>query len=91
MFLDDETSAEAFAELCEVLSRAEVPDGIAQAFAGGRLTALAKPGEGVRSIVAGNRMRSLVARTLAQQFGDELQAATEPSPRARELMRPGCC
>ncbi len=45
---------------------------------GGRLTALTKPSGGVRGIAASDRLRCLVARTLAQKFGPEAEAATQP-------------
>ena len=40
-----------------------------QSFRMGRITALQKPTGGVRGIVAGDIIRRLVARTIAQQFG----------------------
>ena len=42
------------------------------------MTALAKPDGGVRGIVAGDVIRRLVARTMAQQLGDAVEAATSP-------------
>ena len=42
------------------------------------MTALRKRDEGVRGIVAGAAFRRLVARSLARQFGEEMEAACAP-------------
>ena len=42
------------------------------------MTALAKPDGGVRGIVVGDVIRRLAARTMAQQLGDAVEAATSP-------------
>ena len=42
------------------------------------MTALQKLGGGVRSIVAGDIVRRLVARTIAQQLGKVVERATAP-------------
>ena len=44
----------------------------------GRMTALTKPDGGVRSIVAGDVVRRLVSRTMAQQMGKVVESATSP-------------
>ena len=44
----------------------------------GRLTALQKEDGGVRGIVAGDIFRRIVARTIAQQIGKEVEEATSP-------------
>ena len=44
----------------------------------GRITALQKPSGGVRGIVVGDVLRRLVARTIAQQMSDVVEAATAP-------------
>ena len=46
------------------------------------MTELAKPDGGVRGIVAGDVIRRLVARTMAQQLGDAVEAATSPYQHA---------
>ena len=51
-------------------------------------TALQKPDGGIRGTVVGDVFRRLVARTLAQQFGPQVECATHPfqdapSTRAR--------
>ena len=43
-----------------------------------RLTALHKPFGSVRSIVCGDIIRRLVAKTIAQQFSEVVQSATAP-------------
>ena len=53
------------------------------------LTALQKPGGGVRGIVAGDVIRRLVARTVAQQLGKAVEHATAPFQHALST-RAGC-
>ena len=49
-----------------MLAQGDVPPRIGAVLRRGRLTALQKPGGGVRGIVAGDVIRRLVARTIAQ-------------------------
>ena len=42
------------------------------------MTALQKPGSGVRGMVAGDVIRRLVARTIAQQLSETVERATAP-------------
>ena len=44
----------------------------------GRMTALRKPQGGVRGIVCGDLFRRMVSRTMAQQFGPEIEQACSP-------------
>ena len=44
----------------------------------GRITALPNPDGGVRGIVVGDVLRRFVARTTAQQIGDQVEQATSP-------------
>ena len=60
----------------EILARGEVSGYVAGIIRLGRLTALQKPGGGVRGIVAGDILRRLVGRKLAQQLGKAVEAAT---------------
>ena len=60
------------------MARGEVPDRIKPVVRLGRLTALRKPDGGVRGIVVGDVLRRLVARTIAQQIADQVEAATAP-------------
>jgi len=78
VLLDDAEGLESLLDAAESLARAEVPNTIAQAFMTARMTALLKPGGGVRGIVVGTALRRLVARTLARQFGPEIEAACAP-------------
>ena len=55
----------------------------------GRMTALSKPDGGVRGIVAGDVVRRLVARTMAQQLGKAVEAATAPHQYALST-KAGC-
>ena len=59
-------------------ARAKVPAPIAAAISLGRLVALRKPSGGARGLVVGDLLRRLVARTLAQQFSQQLNAACHP-------------
>ena len=78
VLLDDAEGLESLLDAAESLARAEVPSPIAQAYMTARMTALQKPGGGVRGIVVGTALRRLVARTLARQFGPEIEAACAP-------------
>ena len=60
------------------LARGRVPLEILPAIRLGRLTALQKSDGGIRGIVVGDVFRRLVARTLAQQFGPQVECATHP-------------
>ena len=62
----------------EFLARAQIPESVVDIVRLGRLTALSKPGGGVRGIVAGEVIRRVVARTMAQQLGSAVEAATAP-------------
>ena len=61
-----------------LLAQATVPAPIAAAIALGRPVALRKPSGGARGLVVGDLLRRLVARTLAQQFSQQLNAACHP-------------
>ena len=60
------------------LAAADVPGKIACALRIGRMVALTKPTGGVRALVMGDVFRRLVARTLAQQFGEQFRQACAP-------------
>ena len=68
----------ALVEVATALSRADVPEEIKGAIRLGRLTALRKPNGGLRGIVAGDIVRRLVARTMAQEFSKRAENATAP-------------
>ena len=68
ILLDCERASHALYEAAVGLARADVPREILDTLRLGRLTALKKPNGGVRGIVAGDILRRLVARTMAQQY-----------------------
>ena len=76
--LDNDSTADLLHALGQELAAADVPAHIVDALRLGRLTALQKPSGGVRGIVAGDVLRRLVARTMAQQIGAEVETATAP-------------
>ena len=78
--------------LCRVasfLARGDVPPLIIDVIRASKLTALRKNNGGVRGIVAGEVIRKLVARTVAQQLGPAVEAATSPFQFALST-KPGC-
>ena len=70
---------------------AEVPPDVQDLLRMGRLTALQKPGGGVRGIVCGDIVRRLVARTIAQHFSPAVQDATSPFQYALATKAGGEC
>ena len=76
-------------KLGENLARAQVPPVVVNMVRCGRMTALAKPDGGVRGIVSVDVLRRLVARTMAQQLGPAVKAATAPHQYALST-RAGC-
>ena len=56
----------------------EIPAVILESMALGRITALRKPQGGVRGIVCRDFLRRVIARTLAQQYGAEIEQACAP-------------
>ena len=69
-----------FFQVAQLLARGDVPEGVALILRKGRMTALQKPGGGVRGIVAGDVVRRLVARTIAQQVGKSRGGGHSPFP-----------
>ena len=65
--LDDTDTFEWFLSASNSLSQARVPNEIAEALMGARMTALTKPDGCVRSIATGGSLRRFVARQLAKQ------------------------
>ena len=78
--LDDEHCCDLLRHAATLLARADIPGPVAEALRLGRLTALRKSNGRVRGIVTGDVFRRLVARTLAQQVGEEVEQATAPFP-----------
>lgn len=78
VLLDDELATDLIAAAAERLAHAQVPEPIVDALSLGSLTALVKDNGRVRGIVAGDTFRRGVARTLAQQSADAVEAACMP-------------
>ena len=70
--LENHRDSDLFHNICQLLVRAAVPREIFSAIRIGRLIALQKANGGIRGIVAGDLLRRLVARTMAQQLGPQL-------------------
>ena len=87
--LHEGRSLELFSEVCSRLAQAKVPQTVVDMVRSGRLTALTKPDGGVRGIVAGDVIRRLVARTMAQQMAQIVERATAPHQYALST-RGGC-
>ena len=66
--MDEEDASQLFFEVASLLA------GLAL----GRLVALSKTGGGTRGLVVGDFRRRLVARTIAQQFAADFEAACNP-------------
>ena len=78
VLMEDDELWPLFAQLCNALAKADVPEEIAAAISLGRMTALKKTSGKVRGIVAGCTLRRLVGRALATQFSEQLMKATAP-------------
>ena len=78
--LDNPRDMHLFCRVAELLARGDVPEGVALILGRERITALQKLGGGVRAIAAGDVVRRLVARTIAQQLGKAVEVATAPFP-----------
>ena len=88
VLLDEESCTQLLGRVAARLAVAEVPGEIAGALRLGRMVALTKPAGGVRALVMGDVFRRLVARTLAQQFGEQFRQACAPrSARAQARRR----
>ena len=74
--LDDVRGMRLLSCLASNLAVVDVPEVAVQMVRVGRLTALAKPDGGVRGIVAGDVVRRLVSRTIAQQLSAAVETAT---------------
>ena len=74
--LDNPRDVHKFFLMAEQLAQGRAPEVAVQAIRLGRLTALRKPGGGVRGIVVGDVIRRLKSRTMAQQLGEAVKRAT---------------
>ena len=73
LILESDSETAAFFRAAQDLARPEVPHDVLVLLRMGRLTALQKPGGGVRGIVCGDLVRRLVARSIAQQIAPAVQ------------------
>ena len=87
--LENDASLIALFHVAVLFSRGQVPPNALEGLRLGRITALAKPDGGVRGIVIGDVFRRIVARTTAQQIGDQVAKATAPYQFALKT-RAGC-
>ena len=76
LVLESVPDTAAFHRAAQDLARAEIPPNVLALLRMGRLTALQKPGGGVRGIVCGDLVRRLVARSIAQQISSAVAEAT---------------
>ena len=76
--LENHQDSDLFHNICQLLVRAVVPSEIFNVLRIGSLTPLQKANGGIRGIVAGDLLRRLVARTMAQQLGPAIERATAP-------------
>ena len=86
--LDSSRDTHVLFLVAEIMARAQIPADIIGAVRVGR-TAFRKRTGGVRGIVAGDALRRLIARTIAQQMGEAVKAATAPFQYALST-RAGC-
>ena len=87
--LDNSRDSHRFFSMAEQLAQGVAPEAAIHAVQVGCLTALRKPDGGVRGIVAGDMVRRLIARTIAQQMSDAVKQATSPFQCALST-RAGC-
>ena len=76
--LENEGDSNLLCRVASLLAVGQVPDSTLEAVRLGRMTALSKPDGGVRGIVVGDIFRRLVARTIAKQVAEKVEAATAP-------------
>ena len=76
VLLDSPRDTQSLFVVSELLARRAVPNSIRDIVRIGRLTVLQKQSSGVRGIVAGDVIRRVVARTIAQQISEAVEAAT---------------
>ena len=78
-----------FFAVCDFWAKGQVPREAVNGIKLGRMTALRKENGGVRGIVAGEVVRRVQAKTIAQQLGPAVKAATAPNQYALST-RAGC-
>ena len=80
--LESEDDLDALTQLASLVARGEIPLRALEVFRLGRVTALQKPGGGIRGIVVGDVFRRVLARTIAQQVSKTVEEATAPFQHA---------
>ena len=65
--LESEGDLDALTQLASLVARGEIPPRALEVFRLGRVTALQKPGGGIRGIVVGDVFRRVLARTIASK------------------------
>ena len=91
VLLESDHDTALFCRAAQDLARAHVPPDVLALLRMGRLTALQKPGGGVRHIVCGDIVRRLVARTIAQMLAPDVEEATSPFQYAQTTKYGGEC
>ena len=76
--LDDEGSLNDLCDIAQSMAEGDLPMEITDAFRLCKLTAIRKNVQKERGLNAADPFKRLVARTLAQQFGQEFRDATAP-------------
>ena len=76
--LDNFRDTELFCQVGEHLAQGKIPRDVLEIVRMGRMMALQKANGGVRGIVAGDMVRRLVTRTIAQQIRGPVERATSP-------------
>ena len=76
--LDDQECLLLLTDAAQDFARGSVPDEIFRPFMLATMTALKKKDGGVRGIATGTAFRRLVAKTLARQFGKDVEEARSP-------------
>ena len=91
VLLESDHDTALFCRAAQDLARAHVLPDVLALLRMGRLTALQKPGGGVRGIVCGDVVRRLVARTIAQMLAPAVEEATLPFQCALSTKSGGEC
>ena len=78
LLLGHADDVELLTEAANLLAQAEVPYEVAEGIALTRMTAIRKPGGGVRGIATGEMFRRLVSRALAAAWAPVFDQATRP-------------
>ena len=89
LLCSDMRTLHVFFQVAEKFARGEIPESVVKMVKLGRMTALSRPDGRVRGIVTGDVVRRLVARTMAQQLGKAVEAATSPHQYALST-KAGC-